>query len=366
MAGRADVAAALSEQRRKQMEHQTSAPGMPFGGIKERGNVLPFGQDEYGRNVFAQPQMFRDLVDAVTLPGDVLAGRREPSIPDVTNLAMALTVGASGGSAPAGALRSGAARRAANESVDDVAARGEAILQMLKNGRGQEVTDAMLDMGDPVKTAKLNAYLYNNYDLPMDYKSRLQRSKENFRQMPLYHGTAADFSGFNPKMAGGNTNNLAAKSASLYAADRPQVAAEFAEMAARGNEGKGQVLLPLVHAAKRGAALDLDGSETNLEIAATLREAFDGGLDGVMLRNYTTPSGAPGGNVVAVPRPEQVRSIFARFDPRLSHLRNLNAGLAGAAVAGAATGMGGGDARADDALAAAMEDYIRRQQNGNR
>ena len=40
--------------------------------------------------------------------------------------------------------------------ASDVSARGDQILNMLKSGRGSEVTDAMLDMGDSVKNTQLN------------------------------------------------------------------------------------------------------------------------------------------------------------------------------------------------------------------
>lgn len=63
------------------------------------------------------------------------------------------------------------------------------------------------------------------------------------------------------------------------------------------------------------------------------------------MSNYTTPSGAEGGNIFAIKAPEQVRSRFARFDPRLSHLRNLSAGVAGAAM------IGGQDQEQDDPAA---------------
>ena len=52
--------------------------------------------------------------------------------------------------------------------------------------------------------------------------------------------------------------------------------------------------------------------------AAASQAASDAGFGGVSARNEN----------VVIFDPTDVRSRFARFDPRLSHLRNLNAGLA--------------------------------------
>ena len=91
------------------MSHLSSQSAMPQGEIVDRAGLLPYGVDEYGRRSFALPQAAVEAVDAFTLPGRVMEGY-QPTMEDVGN--MALTVGAGGlaGSAPKGALRSGAAR----------------------------------------------------------------------------------------------------------------------------------------------------------------------------------------------------------------------------------------------------------------
>ena len=45
------------------------------------------------------------------------------------------------------------------------------VLNLLKTGRASEVTDDMLAAAD-------DAYLFNNYDLPMDEASRMGRAEE--------------------------------------------------------------------------------------------------------------------------------------------------------------------------------------------
>jgi len=82
--------------------------------------------------------------------------------------------------------------------ASDVSARGDQILNMLKSGRGSEVTDAMLDMGDSVKNTQLNQYLAANYDLPMDEASRLARAREMGLLDPAFHSTGKDFLNFVP------------------------------------------------------------------------------------------------------------------------------------------------------------------------
>lgn len=74
-------------------------------------------------------------------------------------------------------LPGGAARTPAQTEAQN-------ILDLLQSGRASEVTDDMMAAAD-------DAYLFNNYDLPMDEASRMQRAREmGFdTDAPLYHGT---------------------------------------------------------------------------------------------------------------------------------------------------------------------------------
>lgn len=280
----------------------------------------------------------RDLWGTVGGIGDMASAGAAMMLPGVTARAMREGVDVAGDLARFAGDESGALRLG-----DDIEARGAQIMDMLRGGRGAEVTDAMLDMGDPVKNARLNDYLFRNYDLPMDTASRMERAQGMGHRLniPLFHGGADDVQAFNQVSSGATSNSRAAQEASVWAAERPHVAGEFANLAAQGNGRTGQnghtgqVVYPLVHRTNNPASLALDGTETNLEIAGTLHDAFSvGGQDAVRMSNYTTPSGAEGGNIFAIKAPEQVRSRFARFDPRLSHLRDLSAGVAGAAMIG--------------------------------
>ena len=61
------------------------------------------------------------------------------------------------------------------------------ILDLLKSGKADQVTDQMLANAD-------QAYLFDNYDLPMDVKSRMARAKEmGFdTDTKQFHGTSSD------------------------------------------------------------------------------------------------------------------------------------------------------------------------------
>ena len=98
-----------------------------------------------------------------------------------------------------GVISANASKSAGLLSVaSDVADRGDQVLSLLKSGKGAEVTDAMLDMGDSVKNAQLNQYLAANYDLPMDETSRLARAREMGLLDPAFHSTGKDFLNFVP------------------------------------------------------------------------------------------------------------------------------------------------------------------------
>lgn len=166
--------------------------------------------------------------------------------------------------------------------------------------------------------------------LPMDTGSRMARAKAaGFRtNMPLFHGTDQSFSAFDPSLGGSTTGAAPARTGAAWVALDPQTADEFANLAAKAHGGSPQVY-PLVHRALNPAVVNLDGTETNMEIAATLADAFDNGYDAVMFRNYTTPSGQAGKNIIVVRDPQQLRSPFAAFNPKNLASPNLLAGVAG-------------------------------------
>lgn len=166
--------------------------------------------------------------------------------------------------------------------------------------------------------------------LAMDAASRLERAQAmGFRtDMPLYHGSGEAFSSFRavPTTAEGMV------APGVSTALDPAVANEFAQ----GNGQTSPQVYPLFHRAQNPASVTLDGSETHGEVVATLRDAFDRGHDAVMLKNYTTPGGQEGKNIVIVHDANQLRSPQAAFDPAQKFSPELLAGIGGMAAIPAA------------------------------
>lgn len=246
--------------------------------------------------------------------------------------------------------------------IDD-AVRG--ILDLLGSGRADEVTDAMLGLGDPVMNARLNEALWQNYDLPMDYASRMARRDAMRHKGGLYSGTGDDFTSFNDNS---------------WATTNPDLAYTYAP-------SDGGNVMPLTMRAKHGAPVVNAGGENWNALTPSMREggpqapylpsiltnpediakygedllttndfaraARDQGFSGVTFNDVVDIGGylykhfPPGpqreaqlASLKAASQPStvemrlypnQVRSAFARFDPRLAHLKNLNAALAGGA-----------------------------------
>lgn len=258
--------------------------------------------------------------------------------------------------------------------ASDVSARGDQILNMLKSGRGSEVTDAMLDMGDSVKNTQLNQYLAANYDLPMDEASRLARAREMGFEGGLLHGTGSDITAVDPSKLGGKQNVLGK---GFYQTTNPQRSDRYVPKE-KGDDGglifsEGGNVMPLM--TKSADEFDLT-VPTGKENITRIANAFEGsdydvelreGGDSVSIKSKTDPkmsvfldsyqdgqatlmrlkdafgrnnltpilkeagfTGVKGfegsGSSVRVNyNPEDVRSQFARFDPRLSHLSNVTA-----------------------------------------
>jgi hypothetical protein len=133
----------------------------------------------------------------------------------------------------------------------------------------------------------------------MDEPSRMARAQQmGFRtEMPIYDGSGASFESFQAVPT--NAAGMVAPGVSVALA--PEVANEFAQ-AARGSGPANPQVYTLVHRADNPTVLNLDGSEGQGEVSATLRNAFDSGHDLVMLRNYTSPGSKMGQNIKRSPR----------------------------------------------------------------
>lgn len=253
--------------------------------------------------------------------------------------------------------------------------RGDEILGLLNAGKADQVTDQMLDMGDDVANTQLNMYLSQNYDLPMDAASRSERA-EAMGFTPAYHGTIDDIKAVDPSKLG-KRQNLYGQG--FYTTTNPNRARRYAQSRTEDDIVEGSNILPVSvrsdnpfdaskrtgkeNAKKIGQAFEGEGSEFNVAIIsdgdqviiehkknpkihvyidsyqdgivtlAKLRETFGNDnmteiLEGAGFTGAKVPE-ASGKMTEISYNPEDVRSRFARFDPRLSNLRNLTASGAG-------------------------------------
>jgi hypothetical protein len=159
------------------------------------------------------------------------------------------------------------------------------VAELLRQGRAKEVTDDLMAQADPQR-------LYQHYTsgntgqaMPMDYASRVARAKDmgfNTR-MPLYHGTGVDFQSFKTGM---------------------------------GKLGEG------VYGAER----------TNMRMADAFanRSARISNTGPRIIPFYQSENVEPWRGEAMVSDPTNIRSPFARFDPRLDHLAHLSASTGGA------------------------------------
>lgn len=212
--------------------------------------------------------------------------------------------------------------------ADPVATRGAEILDLLTSGRASEVTDEMLDMGDPVANANLNKYLWDHYDLPMDEASRMARAREmGAVDKAYYHETPNDFASFKlnampESHTGGGAIWLSDTADRIPAAHNTRVDGEFAT------------------GVNTMAVLPLGGDRVPYDFIYPLKQS---GEVNINFPSIVTPSEAQkivdAGYTHATQgiervefNPRNIRSRFARLDPRLAHLRNLNAGVGGLTV----------------------------------
>jgi hypothetical protein len=162
--------------------------------------------------------------------------------------------------------------------------------------------------------------------LPMDFASRMARAEAmGFRtDIPLYHGSGADFRAFDPAFRGSMTGVPTAKMGVAMAVD-PEFANEFAQLAER--KGGNPQVYPLLHRTDNPVNLRLRGGESPFAVAEALAEAWDRRHDAVMIHNFGTPRGPQ--NFVIVRNENQLRSPFAAFDPARKWDPDLLAAIAG-------------------------------------
>ena len=245
------------------------------------------------------------------------------------------------------------------------------VSDLLASGRADEITDEMLGKltpNDNMELFKLYESGATGMDMPMDTASRLARASEQEAAGDYYSGSNAAFSSFNKNDSGIFASNAPSvadsyvdKAESIFSDATPTIyplmvkgGSDFPVVDAKGNF--------FTHIPSSGLPDELDmlgnsiGRKLNTdEIAAYLAEReFDGQGNlmsrppGVIFQDLVDPGrsrfkkyegetdamaqerikdSALPSDVINVSDPSRLRSKFARFDPRLAHLRDLSAGL---------------------------------------
>ena len=277
-----------------------------------------------------------DHRDAVQASGDLMNARSGMD---------ALQAGSTLAGSLAGVMVPGMSARAVREGAD--MARGAAretpaqeVARLLREGRAAEVTDDMMARVDPQEMHRLYTSGATGRPMPMDEASRMSRAREMEITIPGYHGGPQDFTAVDPERLGG----VDAMGRGLYTAVSPGRASQYAD------DG---MMMPLMTTKRR---LIADYNPPNEAFTSALRRSglSEDTISALPNENWQFTElkrnlgseratdiarqagyeGVDGADMFSTFDPTRVRSRFARFDPRLSHLRNLSAGVGGLGLTG--------------------------------
>lgn len=257
-----------------------------------------------------------------------------------------------------------------------VKSRGDKILGLLQEEKYDKITDEMFDMGNEVDNAKLDMYLSENYDIPLTPEARQEYAKIKGNTKIVSHGTQAKGIFQTMERGDGKTGkgvytapvtddvrSLANSYAGVHLPKRFDRMSKqerddfFRQQYDKQSEypttdyAKGQMFslrvpdgdyldisewksmvdkyLNKIAEEKGGAATTFQFLNENMEAADSMarQEARSKGFVGVI--NPMQSGTGQNMDEVMVFDSKNVRSEFARNDPRLSHLKNLMASGAG-------------------------------------
>jgi hypothetical protein len=209
------------------------------------------------------------------------------------------------------------------------------IAGLLRAGRSPEVTDSMLGQADPRLLHELYASGKTGVEMPMDYAARMKRASELGYDQPMYRGTQAR-EALNRSLQTERSGEGKTSGTGAWLSSNPDIAATYS-----GYEEFGPVTLPLLAKSADlrqvpwGGNLWSQGPEgmTTDQVARLAREQ---GVRGIAFPEVTDvgphlwsradlqkriPETATSFSIFD---PSIVRSPFARFDPRLDDLTDLN------------------------------------------
>ena len=193
------------------------------------------------------------------------------------------------------------------------------IADLLRQGRGREVTDDLMAQADHQRLHHHYSTGNTGQPMAMDYASRMARAGQMGFDTKTYHGTGRDFPAFDLDAPHATDEGWFGKA--VYSSPDPRMASWYGE--AHGHEG-GANVMPL-RAAMNEPWVTTHQKHTQ-EYVDRLRR--DTGAD-TLVRTDNESWPMERAAEIASYDPRNLRSDFARFDPRLAHLSNLNAATGG-------------------------------------
>jgi hypothetical protein len=229
------------------------------------------------------------------------------------------------------------------------------IARLLREGRAAEVTDDMMARADPQELHRLYTSGATGQAMPMDEASRMARAEGMGFDTgtPLYHGTRKDFPAFD--------NNAARTTDHGWYGDGTYFgAADTADAYAQAERWNGRTI-PAYASGRRMQWPEGQAPAMTPQDAAGIRQGVTqqgySGIDINAPNDFDTWGDAAGKwRETVIFDPANIRSRFARFDPRLSHLAHLSAGIGGVAAGNALYSQ---PQQSDDALWSEVREYLR-------
>ena len=228
------------------------------------------------------------------------------------------------------------------------------VADLLASGRADEVTDEMLGKLTPNDNMELFE-LYQSgatgMDMPMDTASRLARASGQEYAGDYFHGSNLDFPGFDRSTRGAYLTDSPAVADSYVGRDGGTI---YPALVRGGSDfpvvqagGEFYSHIPLSGLPDELGYLKNDAQSNRMSTDNIVLRSGEQRLPGVIFEDVVDPgpnikqylgetveaaderlaqSQLPS-DVINVGDPRKLRSKFARFDPRLAHLKDLSAGL---------------------------------------
>ena len=196
------------------------------------------------------------------------------------------------------------------------------VARMLREGRADEVTDDLMAQADPQEMYRLYEAGETGADMPMDEASRMARARGMGFVDDQYHATFDDFPAFMASETGLTGRGV-------YTGDDAGDVMDYARSRRTSTEGLNAIPLLAPEGSTYARRIDWQNTldaDPDLPYNATWQQNVEGmrrAADTMSNQGFPGVHSQPGERVTF--NPNRLRSRFARFDPRLSHLENLNA-----------------------------------------